>query len=178
LKLNSDGVPLWTNLNVSFSVPNASLTASTIDHAGNLYLTGYAGGTNSDFVTMKFAGDGTALWTNRYDGPAGGADYAQALAVDDTGDVYVTGQSDGGLSGFDYATVKYADYISYTPPTNFTGTDTFTFTAVDNLGNSAPARSPLPCCPWCFNSTPIRSTFNTPPKDCGCRWTARAVSTL
>jgi hypothetical protein len=161
LKLNSDGVPLWTNLNVSFSVPNASLTASTIDHAGNLYLTGYAGGTNSDFVTMKFAGDGTALWTNRYDGPAGGADYAQALAVDDTGDVYVTGQSDGGLSGFDYATVKYADYISYTPPTNFTGTDTFTFTAVDNLGNSATGTVTVAVLPLVlqFNTDPLNLQY-------------------
>lgn len=161
LKLNSDGVPLWTNLNLSFGVTNASLTASTLDPAGNLYLTGYSGGTNSVFVTMKFAGDGTALWTNRYDGPAGGADYAQALVADDAGDVYVTGQSVGIFSSFDYATVKYADYISYTPPTNFTGTDTFTFTAVDNLGNSATGTVTVAVLPLVlqFNTDPLNLQY-------------------
>jgi hypothetical protein len=37
----------------------------------------------------------------------------------------------------DFATVKYADNVVYTPPTNFVGTDTFTFVATDNLGNTA-----------------------------------------
>jgi len=137
LKLNHNGVPLWTNLNVSFGVTNAGFHASTVDHAGNLYLTGYSGGTNSDFVTMKFAGDGTALWTNRYDGPAGGTDYANALTVDDAGNVYVTGQSAPVIGMADFATLKYSDYVVYTPPTNFVGTDTFTFVATDATGNTA-----------------------------------------
>jgi hypothetical protein len=138
MKLSSNGVSVWTNLNVSFGISNASLSASAVDSAGNLYLAGYSGGTNSDYVTMKFAGaNGTALWTNQYDGPAGGNDLALALAVDKAGEVCVTGQSTFTNGNVNFATVKYADYVIYTPPTNFIGTDTVTFVAVDDAGNSA-----------------------------------------
>lgn len=138
LKLSSTGVPRWTNLNVIFGVTNASLTAAAVDHAGNLFLTGYSGGTNSDFVTMKFAGaDGSSVWTNRYGGPTGGDAAALAMAVDNAGNVFVTGQSAPAIGSLDFATVKYADEVVYTPPTNFTGTDSITFVAVDDAGNSA-----------------------------------------
>ncbi len=32
--------------------------------------------------------------------------------------------------------MKYSDYILYTPPTNFVGTDSFRFTAADQAGNT------------------------------------------
>jgi len=50
---------------------------------------------------------GVPLWTNRYDGPANGSDYANAIAVDRSGNVFVTGPSSGIVGYTDYATVKY-----------------------------------------------------------------------
>src|SRR5947209_16113223 len=48
------------------------------------------------------------LWTNRYNGPANGNDYAQALVVDGSGNVFVAGYSPGIGSGNDYATLAYS----------------------------------------------------------------------
>ena len=49
----------------------------------------------------------TEEWVNRYNGPGDNDDYANAISVDLVGNVYITGQSDGGASWIDYRTIKY-----------------------------------------------------------------------
>ena len=81
-----------------------------VDGSGNVYVTGesYSG---SDFkyayVTMKYDSDGNEIWVAYYNGPADGWDQAVALAVDEAGNVYVAGKSDGGTSCRDFLTIKY-----------------------------------------------------------------------
>jgi len=58
--------------------------AIAVDGSGNVYVTGYSEGENTyaDYATVKYDSDGNQLWVARYDGPASGDDYANALAVD------------------------------------------------------------------------------------------------
>ena len=82
---------------------------------------------------------GLPLWTNRYDGPASGNDYAVAIGVDSNGNVFVTGYSANGEFINDYATVAYSNgglplwTNRYSGPTN--SYDTATALAVDSRGN-------------------------------------------
>jgi hypothetical protein len=88
---------------------NDEATAMAVDGPGNVYVTGYSYGdsTDHDYATVKYDALGNEMWVRRYNSPANGADYANAIAVDDSGNVYVTGNSYGGASDYDYATIKY-----------------------------------------------------------------------
>ncbi|HEX9519805.1 MAG TPA: hypothetical protein VF940_26965, partial [Streptosporangiaceae bacterium] len=77
---------------------------------GTVYVTGGDTGTSGsdDYATIAYdATTGARLWVARYNGPVG-QNGANALAVSPhSGTVYVTGQSLGTNSGYDYATVAY-----------------------------------------------------------------------
>jgi len=84
--------------------------ALATDAAGNTYVAGQvdAGtGSGSDYLTLKLDASGALVWARTFAGTAGGHDSASALAVDGSGNVYVTGRSQGSAGGVNYATVKY-----------------------------------------------------------------------
>ncbi len=113
IKYSSAGVPLWTN---RYNGPGNSddyAQAVTVDGNGDIIVTGYSTGSESDldYATIKYSSAGVPLWTNRYNGPGSGPDYAFAVAVDGSNNVIVTGSSDAGNyvnTYSDYATIKYS----------------------------------------------------------------------
>jgi uncharacterized delta-60 repeat protein len=80
-----------------------------VDSSGNVCVTGFSWGglTNLDYLTVRYDSSGNLLWSRRYNGPTNGEDRAAAIAVDDSGNVYVTGYSTGAGTLRDYATIKY-----------------------------------------------------------------------
>ena len=88
---------------------NDDALALRVDAVGNVYVTGYSfgGSTGYDYATLKYGPTGNLVWTRRYNGLGNGYDWANALDIDTAGNVCVTGFSDGGSSGWDYATLKY-----------------------------------------------------------------------
>ena len=75
-----------------------------VDGSGSAYVTGRSG---SDYATIKYNSAGQQQWVARYDGPDNSNDVAGGIAVDESGNVYVTGSSYGLSTDQDYATVKY-----------------------------------------------------------------------
>jgi hypothetical protein len=139
LKLDANGFPLWTNRYIGLGATNGILMATATDSAGNVYAAGYSvplGGAHAEFALAKYAGAGTPLWTNHFDGPPGSDARATAVAISPAGAVHLTGNTTQGGSHSQFATVKFADYILYSPPTNFLGQDSFSFAVTDSDGNS------------------------------------------
>jgi len=109
VKYDPNGCKLWSARYNGAGNSSDYAQALTVDRQGNAYVTGYVYniGTGRDYATIKYDPNGCELWVACYDGPAHGSDYAQALAVDQKGHVYVTGYSYGSGTGYDFATIKY-----------------------------------------------------------------------
>jgi uncharacterized delta-60 repeat protein len=108
IKYNSSGTQQWVAIYNS-GIGHDVGEAMTVDVSGNVYVTGASAGsgTGFDYLTIKYNSAGDLLWVSRYNGPGNGADVAQSLKVDASGNVYITGQSlRSGITN-EYATVKY-----------------------------------------------------------------------
>ena len=109
----SDSVQLvWEDHNIrSYADVHSDDFAKAVvtDRNQNVYITGQSDSTGSsiDFVTIKYDANGNHLWTRRYTSDCHSADSPAAIAIDSTGNIYVTGVSLCPQTGFDIVTIKY-----------------------------------------------------------------------
>ena len=164
------------------SIYNAAYTAA-IRADGSVVVSGFSLSfvTKSDFTTICYAADGVALWTNRYDGPAHGDDYARVVATSSSGEVWVAGESsrESLYIPSDIVVIKYAGngvpawtnrFASF--ETNSSFLRTFT---VDVSGNAYVAES---ASAWSGNSgIPVGEAISKLDPSGSIVWTKRYSST-
>jgi hypothetical protein len=96
----------WVRQYASELMPSADRAVDlAIDAAGYVYVTGYSQSVPGGYgyLTIKYDPAGKVVWSARYDSETPYGDYARALALDEFGNVYVTGSGAAG----DCITVKY-----------------------------------------------------------------------
>ncbi|MBK7445085.1 MAG: SBBP repeat-containing protein [Ignavibacteria bacterium] len=111
VKYDSEGVLKWTSVynGPEFSQNGEITVMSDIDQYHNIYITGRSlgTGTNFDYATIKYNSAGVQQWAARYNGTGNYLDFPYGIKADGSGNVYVTGRSDGSGTGEDFATIKY-----------------------------------------------------------------------
>ncbi|TFH00411.1 MAG: hypothetical protein E4H13_07565, partial [Calditrichales bacterium] len=115
IKYNSDGDSIWvkyyngTGYSADFPVDIA------IDTSSNIYITGvsvgpWETGGAYDYATIKYNSNGDLLWEQRYNA-ANLMDSPVAVAVDKSGNVYVTGISEASYTSTGSVTIKYSQSL-------------------------------------------------------------------
>lgn len=114
IKYNSLGVAQWTkfyqNVNDDYG------KTITADATGNVFVGGQSdidasGTTNYDYVTLKYNSAGVQQWASLFGNPVLNAEDPSQIAVDGTGNVFITGKSDmdplAAITTNNFLTVKY-----------------------------------------------------------------------
>ncbi|WP_246051838.1 SBBP repeat-containing protein [Leptospira idonii] len=105
VKYDSSGNKQWTRL-LGVTGVNTQALAITSDSSGNIYASGYTEGNldgqtktgASDLFVVKYDSNGNKQWTKLV-GVTGGGALTRAITSDRSGNLYLTGETNGNLGG-------------------------------------------------------------------------------
>jgi hypothetical protein len=86
--------PAWiARYNGGLNRTTNQVVAMQLDGQGNILVSGSSTGAagDYDYLTLKYAPNGTRLWVNRHPSLNNGDDQARAMAISPEGNIYVTG---------------------------------------------------------------------------------------
>ncbi|CAN5871061.1 hypothetical protein BH11BAC7_BH11BAC7_14090 [soil metagenome] len=143
IKLDQNGNQQWVSSYNGTGNGYDEARAIVTDAAGNVYVTGYSAGlsANYDVITIMYDASGVQQWATRFNGTANGFDEGYDIAVDGSGNVYVTGGTVTTTSNLNYITIKYNSAgaqqwaTTYSNTNNATNTECAYALTLDATGN-------------------------------------------
>ncbi len=113
-KYSSSGIPLGFQ-RYSVGSNDEGAYKIRIDANQNLYLAGF---NNQDVLILKYNSALTLQWFKTYNSPANSEDNSFDLILDNSGNIYVTGLSEGIGTQYDYLTIKYSQVVGINQTSN------------------------------------------------------------
>jgi len=143
IRYGGNGTQVWAARHNEPGNSGDFVNAAVVDADGNVYVTGRSRtiGRGNVYLTVKYNSAGTRQWSATYSGLGTGFNIANDIAVDLSGNVYVTGLSAGAgdKRHTDAVTIKYAGDGSELWVARFDGQDhgddAGNAIVVDDVGN-------------------------------------------
>ncbi|HET6991456.1 MAG TPA: SBBP repeat-containing protein, partial [Bacteroidia bacterium] len=109
IEYSSTGVSQWLKEYSGEGDHSDIVNAMTTDSNGNSYMAGYTYSSSNkrDMCVVKVNSIGDTLWVRTVNGSLNSDDEANAVVVDASGNVFMTGYTKDTITGNDYCTVKY-----------------------------------------------------------------------
>lgn len=105
-QVTQEWLATYSGVGTGYNTPRKS----AIDKFGNYIVAGSSENFQDyDYIVLKYNISGNLLWSRRYNSPVNRYDYLTDMILDDSGNVYITGESQVESSGgdLDWITIKY-----------------------------------------------------------------------